>query len=232
MKQIQYDGFELEHFDSALNFRKYQISLIKDYLKGSLLEVGAGKGGLAANYINLLDDVTLIEPDKNLYNFLKKKFKKKFKKKLSIKNQSIKKVKNKFDVVIYFDVLEHIKKDFEEIEIAKKKLNKNGYLIFSVPAFQSFYSDFDKSVGHHKRYNKNDFLKFSKISNLQIEKLIYYDSIGFLFLLLNKLFSLKQSNLKNKIFLWNLLIPLSKILDFLLFNFIGKSLLCVFKKKK
>jgi len=38
--------------------------------------------------------------------------------------------------------------------------------------------------------------------------------------------------LKNKIFLWNLLIPLSKILDFLLFNFIGKSLLCVFKKKK
>ena len=114
----------------------------------------------------------------------------------------------------------------------KKKLNKNGYLIFSVPAFQLFYSDFDKSVGHHKRYNKNDFLKFSKTSNLQIEKLIYYDSIGFLFLLLNKLFSLKQSNLKNKIFLWNLLIPLSKILDFLLFNFIGKSLLCVFKKKK
>ena len=42
--------------------------------------MGAGKGGLAANYINLLDDVTLIEPDKNLYNFLKKKFKKKFKK--------------------------------------------------------------------------------------------------------------------------------------------------------
>ena len=82
MKQIQYDGFELEHFDSAYNFRKYQISLIKDYLKGSLLEVGAGKGGLAANYINLLDDVTLIEPDKNLYNFLKKKFKKK----LFIKN--------------------------------------------------------------------------------------------------------------------------------------------------
>ena len=118
MKQIQYDGFELEHFDSALNFRKYQISLIKDYLKGSLLEVGAGKGGLAANYINLLDDVTLIEPDKNLYNFLKKKFKKT----LTIKNQSIRKVKNKFDVVIYFDVLEHIKKDFEEIEIAKKKI--------------------------------------------------------------------------------------------------------------
>ena len=73
MKKIKYDGFELEHFDAASNFRKYQISLIKDYLTGSLLEVGAGKGGLATNYINLLDDITLIEPDKKLYNFLKKK---------------------------------------------------------------------------------------------------------------------------------------------------------------
>ena len=229
MKKIKYDGFELEHFDAASNFRKYQISLIKDYLTGSLLEVGAGKGGLATNYINLLDDITLIEPDKKLYNFLKKKFKKK---RISIQNKSIQKVKKKYDVIIYFDVLEHIKKDFQEIEIASKKMNKDGYLIFSVPAFQYFYSDFDRSVGHFKRYNKNDFLTFSKKNNLQIKKLVYYDSIGFFFLLLNKIFSLKHSNLKSKVFLWNLLIPLSKILDIVLLNFIGKSLLCVFKKNK
>ena len=228
MKQIQYDGFELEHFDAASNFRKYQISLIKDYLNGSLLEVGAGKGGLATNYINLLDEITLIEPDKKLFNFLKKKFKKK---RISIQNKSIQKIKKKYDVIIYFDVLEHIKKDFQEIKVASKKMNKDSYLIFSVPAFQYFFSDFDRSVGHFKRYNKNDFLKFSRKNNLKIEKLVYYDSIGFLFLLLNKIFSLKHSNLKSKVYLWNLLIPASKILDTILFNFIGKSLLCVFKKK-
>jgi len=228
MKQIQYDGFELEHFDSASNFRQYQISLIKEYIVGSLLEVGAGKGGLAVKYINLTDDITLIEPDKKLFNFLKKKFKRK---KLSIQNISIKKIKKKFDVIIYFDVLEHIKKDLTEVKIASKKINKNGYLIFSVPAFQLFYSNFDKSVGHFKRYNKNDFLEFSKKNNLKIKKLVYYDSIGFLFLILNKIFSLKQTNLKSKVFLWNLLIPISKILDIITFNTFGKSLLCVFEKK-
>tara|TARA_Y100001936_G_scaffold68954_1_gene67942 strand:- start:249 stop:962 length:714 start_codon:yes stop_codon:yes gene_type:complete len=228
MKQIQYDGFELEHFDSASNFRQYQISLIKEYIVGSLLEVGAGKGGLAVKYINLTDDITLIEPDKKLFNFLKKKFKRK---KLSIQNTSIKKIKKKFDVIIYFDVLEHIKKDLTEVKIASKKINKNGYLIFSVPAFQLFYSNFDKSVGHFKRYNKNDFLEFSKKNNLKIKKLVYYDSIGFLFLILNKIFSLKQTNLKSKVFLWNLLIPISKILDIITFNTFGKSLLCVFEKK-
>ena len=228
MKQIQYDGFELEHFDSAYNFRKYQVSLIKEFLDGSLLEVGAGKGGLAAKYIGLLDKITLIEPDKKLFNFLKKKFKKK---KILIKNSSIKNIKKKFDVIIYFDVLEHIKKDSQEIKLASKKLNENGYLIFSVPAFQIFYSDFDKFVGHFKRYHKSDFLEFSKKNNLKIIKLVYYDSIGFLFLILNKIFSLKQSNLKIKVFLWNILIPISKILDILTFNTFGKSLLCVLKKK-
>tara|TARA_Y100000591_G_scaffold293840_1_gene282053 strand:+ start:263 stop:952 length:690 start_codon:yes stop_codon:yes gene_type:complete len=228
MKQIQYDGFTLEDFDSDANFRQYQISLIKEYLVGSLLEVGPGKGGLVKKYINLLDNITLIEPDKKLFNFLKKKFKRK---NLSIHNISIKKIKKKFDIIIYFDVLEHIKKDLEEVKLASKKINKNGYLIFSVPAFQIFYSNFDKSVGHFKRYNKNDFLEFSKKNNLKIIKLVYYDSIGFLFLGLSKIFSLKQTNLKSKIFLWNLLIPISKILDILTFNTFGKSLLCVFKKK-
>ena len=110
-------------------------------------------------------------------------------------------------------------------------MKSGGHLIFSGPAYQIFYSDFDKSVGHFKRYNKKDFIQFSKKSGLKIEKLIYYDSIGFIFLLVNKLFSLKSSNLKLKISLWNLLIPISKIFDLITFNNFGKSLLCVYKKK-
>jgi|TARA_B100001063_G_scaffold220025_1_gene224562 SAM-dependent methyltransferase len=227
MKLIQYDGFELDHFDSAYNFRKYQISLIKKYLSGKLLEVGPGKGGLTFFYDQFVKLPTLIEPEKNLYKFLKKKFKKK---KFIIKNCTIDKIQKKFDTIMYFDVLEHIENDLHEIKTARKKLKKGRYLIFSVPAYQSFYSSFDKSVGHYKRYNKKDFIKISKITGLKIDKIIYYDSIGFFLLVLNRIFSLKQTNLKNKLFFWNLLIPLSRIIDFFTFNKFGKSLLCVFKK--
>ena len=227
MKIIQYDGFELDHFDSAFNFRKYQISLIKEFINGKFLEVGAGKGGLIPFYKNILKDITIIEPEKKLFKFLKKKYSKN---KIKVKNQTIKDVKKKYDTIIYYDVLEHIENDLNETKEAKKKLTKNGYLIFSVPAYQSFYSDFDKSVGHFKRYNKQDFVKLEKKTGLKIEKLAYYDSVGFLFLVMNKIFCLKQTNLKNKIYLWNLLMPISKLIDFLTFNKFGKSLLCVFRK--
>ncbi|MDA7750412.1 class I SAM-dependent methyltransferase [Candidatus Pelagibacter sp.] len=227
MKTIQYDGFELDHFDSALNFRKYQISLITKFINGKFLEVGAGKGGLIPFYKNLIKNITIIEPEKKLFKILKKNYSTK---KFSIKNQTINNIKRKYDTIIYYDVLEHIKNDLNEVKLASKKLNKNGHLIFSVPAYQTFYSSFDKSVGHFKRYNKKDFIVFGKRTGLKIEKLAYYDSIGFLFLVLNKLFSLKQTNLENKVYLWNLLMPISKLIDLLTFNKFGKSLLCVFKK--
>ena len=227
MKKIHYNGFELEHFDSASNFRKYQVSLILKYINGNFVEVGAGKGGLVPYYKKIPKSVTLLEPEKKLFKILKKKF---YSRKIRIKNHTVNKLKNYYDTIIYYDVLEHIKKDLSEVRTASKKLKKNGYLIFNVPAYQSFFSEFDRSVGHYKRYNKKDFIDIEKNTNLKIEKLVYYDSIGFLFLVLNKIFSLKQKNLKNKIFLWNLLIPVSKLIDFLTFNMFGKSLLCVFRK--
>ena len=77
MKTIQYDGFELEHFDSAYNFRKYQLFLIKDYISDKFLEVGPGKGGFTFFYGNLVNKPMLIEPEKKLYKILKKNLKKK-----------------------------------------------------------------------------------------------------------------------------------------------------------
>jgi|TARA_B110000208_G_scaffold162679_1_gene199161 2-polyprenyl-3-methyl-5-hydroxy-6-metoxy-1,4-benzoquinol methylase len=227
MSKINYDGFELDTFDAAKKFRNYQIYYLKSYIKDPFLEVGAGQGGLTNLYKKFTKDITLIEPDKKLFQLLRKKFRKK---NIKIKNQTIDKIKFKYQTIIYFDVLEHIKSDLKEVKIASKKLKKNGNLIFNVPAHQLFYNEFDKAVGHFKRYNKKDFKDIEKKTDLKIEKLIYYDSIGLLFLILNKIFKLKETNLKNKIYFWNMLIPLSKIIDKLTFNKFGKSLLCVFKK--
>ena len=159
MKKIQYDGFELEHFDSASNFREYQVSLISKYIKKEpqwMLDYRLDA------YKKFLKKIKILEPEKKLFKILKKSFSSK---RVKIKNNTVDKLKNNFDTIIYYDVLEHIKNDLEEVTEASKKLKKNGYLIISVPAYQTFYSEFDKSVGHYKRYNKKDFIKFEKKIN-------------------------------------------------------------------
>ena len=226
MPKIKYDGFELEYFDSSYNFRNYQLLLIKKYLKKKIAEVGPGRGGFVDCYEKYSKSIYLVEPDKKLFRFLKKKY---FNRKITIKNSIIDKIQNKFNTILYFDVLEHIENDLKEVKLAKKKLKKNGFLIFSVPAFQVFYNNFDKSVGHYKRYNKKDFRLIATKTNLKIEKIIYYDSIGLLLVMLGKIFNPSNKNLENNIKIWNFLIPLSKFIDLITFNKFGKSLLCVFK---
>ena len=57
MSKIKYDGYELEYFDSAYNFRNYQLSLIKKYLNGNLAEVGPGKGEFFNYYKRYLKNI-------------------------------------------------------------------------------------------------------------------------------------------------------------------------------
>ena len=151
--KYDYTGWELELFDNALNFRKYQFSLIDKYIKGKTAEVGPGTGENLSYYHHKTNLIHLYEPSDGLYQVLIKKTKK-F---INVKcfNKYFVEDNEKFDTIIYLDVLEHIEKDKEEVLNAYSKLNKDGHLIISVPAFNFLYSKFDEDIGHQKRYIKN-----------------------------------------------------------------------------
>lgn len=225
----QYNGWELKFFDKSKNFRNYQFSLIKNYLRGHLAEVGPGNGTNLSYYFKYPSKVDLYEPTKKLHFKLKKKFKNN--NKVSFFNSNFTEKKKNYNCILYLDVLEHIKNDKNEIFKAFKALKKNGFLIINVPAFSHLYSQFDRDVGHYKRYQKKDIKLFCNKLNLQKLELRYYDSIGYILSLLSKITSSNyKQNFEKKVKVWNALIPLSKILDFLTCNFFGKSLLIIIKK--
>tara|TARA_B100001057_G_C22831002_1_gene943399 strand:- start:1635 stop:2336 length:702 start_codon:yes stop_codon:yes gene_type:complete len=228
-KQIHYPGWELKYFDRSKNFRNYQLSLIKKYLRGEIAEIGPGNGGNLSGYLNFPKKIDLYEPSKNLFFNLKENFKKN--KKINFFNKTFNKSKKKYDAILYLDVLEHIKNDRIEIIKAIKSLKKDGYLIINVPAFSFLYSEFDKNVGHFRRYSKSDFKKVLVGLDFQKVNYVYYDTIGFLLSLLSKIFiSNYKKNFEKKINFWNSMIWISKILDLITFRFFGKSLLVIIKK--
>ncbi len=66
-EEYKYPGAELILFNQALHWKKYFARYIQPYIKGSVLEVGAGIGGNTA----FLNDGSasawlLLEPDKNM----------------------------------------------------------------------------------------------------------------------------------------------------------------------
>jgi len=221
-KQITYDGWELEFFDKADNFRNYQFDLIKNSLKEHVAEIGPGNGVFFDKYKDIVDKIDLYEPS---INFLKNLESKKNDHTKIINSNFIEKT-NYYDTILYLDVFEHIEDDNLELEKAYKSLKKNGCLIINVPAFQHLYSQFDKDINHFRRYSKTSILKLINNFNFSKVDLKYYDSIGYMLSLVSKNSKLDyKKNFSIKIKVWDYLIKLSRIIDLLIFNKVGKSLI-------
>jgi hypothetical protein len=229
--RMEYLGKELELFEKAKNWKLYFSSNIKPYISGEVIEVGAGIGGTIQFLIN--DNVTswlCYEPDKNLFERLRRKNWKSRSIPIIFKNDVLERSSKMADTILYIDVLEHIEKDKEEVKMAFSKLRNGGHLIILVPAFNYLFNEFDKSIGHFRRYDKGMIKELlPEKSSLLILK--YLDSLGFLSSVANKLF-LKQTYPKPaQIKFWdNILIPISKVVDPVFLNSFGKTLIVVIKK--
>jgi len=219
-----YDGWELKYFDKAYNFRNYQFELVKKFIRGKVAEVGPGNGSFLKYYLSLATQIDLFEPSENFLINLNT-----FKDpKIKIFNNFFLKNENYYDTILYLDVLEHIKDDSMEIQTAFESLNKGGALVISVPAFQHLYSKFDKDVDHFRRYSKNTLKSLTTKIGFASTKLIYFDSIGYILSIASKLITKDYlNNFGKKIKIWNSLIPLSKIIDLLILNRFGKSLIMI-----
>ena len=136
---MDYQGQELEIFDKAKIFQKYVFFKIKKYFKDGIFEVGAGLGSFSKEYINHYKNIHLSDLDTHNFNQLKMKF---GSKNIKISKEKIQDAKQTYNTIVYLNVLEHIEKDEEELNIASSKLNSGGNLIIFVPySFQrmSYY---------------------------------------------------------------------------------------------
>lgn len=234
MKDSKYIGDELSIFKEAINWKQYWHNSVKNYLKGDVLEVGAGMGIntnlILQNNANV-NSILALEPDKLLADQIFDN--------IQINHSKVKaqcsyidslSPSDKFDTIIYIDVIEHIERDQEELSKAKLHLKKGGHLIILVPAYNYLFSPFDKAIGHYRRYNKK--LLINTVPNdLTTVKFFYLDSLGACASLVNKLILKQSYPTKNQILKWDrLIVPTSKIVDKLVFNSFGKSLVGVWKK--
>lgn len=235
MNDFKYSGEELDVFGAAQNWKSYWVKKILPYIGKDVLEVGAGIGAttIALKHV-AYDSWFCVEPDSSLYEkIIQRKTAGEIASKVEVLNCTAADLvdKNKFDTILYIDVLEHIKNDREELEVALSLLKEGGRIIILSPAHNFLYSPFDKKIGHYRRYNKKQLSDIIP-SGMKIGVLHYMDSIGFFASLANRLI-LKQSDPSAaQVSLWDgYMVPLSKIIDPMLFNVAGKSILAVFQKK-
>lgn len=233
MNHQSYPGSELDLFRHAVNWKKYFSVHISPYISGQVLEVGAGIGGTTAFLVeNEHDSWTCLEPDPSLVvqltEFIKEK---KPDRNYSVVTGNINDLNRgtNYDTILYIDVLEHILDDRAELSRAARLLAPDGCLIVLSPAYQWLYSEFDKAIGHYRRYTRTSLVNVAP-GNLKLINIKYLDSMGVFASLVNRLFLHKKNPDSNQVLLWDRkILPLSKTIDPIIRYSFGKTILAIWK---
>lgn len=232
-KEIISSGSLMMH---ASKYNELIFNKISKYIKGRTLEFGAGTGNFSEMISKKVPELLVIDEKKKSINILNKKLN--HLNNVKIQNSNIENLNIlDCDTVILLNVLEHIKEDQNAIKKLMSVLKKNGYLIIQVPALNYLYSEYDRMVGHYKRYQKNDIKEICKNLNLNLVDLYYFNPIGALGWWYNYCFKKKtekNSQEKNDTinqlkFYDKYIVPLINIFDNK-YNPFGISLFAIIKK--
>ena len=233
--EISYVGGELDLFALAKNWKRYIKREISRYVTGDVLEVGAGIG---ATTVALHDGTArrwvCLEPDERLALRLKARLASwgdRLPTNVIVGSLRTFSDRPSFDSILYIDVLEHIEDDRAQIDAAARLVRSGGHVVILSPAHHWLFSEFDKSIGHFRRYNKAHLRSMMPAGWLEI-KLTYLDSLGVL-LSLGNVLGLRQSMpTQTQIRIWDTIcVPASRIVDRLFRGTIGKSVLAVWRKR-
>lgn len=234
MNSQTYVGGELDLFSQAAHWKRYWISQLRGYLRGAVLEVGAGIG---SNTLELRSGAesrwVCLEPDPQLLEKLERRIagapaSRACEARVGFVSSLA--PEEKFDTIIYIDVLEHIEEDKAELKIAAAHLNSGGHLIVLSPAHPWLYSPFDKEIGHHRRYRTRMLAELTP-AGTHLKRAFYLDSAGLLASAANRLL-LRQSmpGLRQILFWDRFLVPCSRVLDWFTAYQLGKSVVGIWER--
>lgn len=71
--------------------------------------------------------------------------------------------------IVLLDVLEHMEDPITVLQNAKQALQSDGGVIFTVPAYPWMFSEWDKQLGHFRRYTTAEMKRQAREAGLQIE---------------------------------------------------------------
>jgi SAM-dependent methyltransferase len=229
----RYLGQELELFAQAENWKDYFGALLRPYLAGDVLEVGAGLGATTRRLCDGSQRSWLcLEPDRAMAGRLAE---------IVLRGGlppccraragTVRDLpaEARFDAILYIDVLEHIEDDAAELAAAARLLAPEGVLIVLAPAHGWLYSPFDRAIGHHRRYTRRSLGRIAP-PGLRPVALRYLDSVGLLASAGNRFLLRKSLPTARDIARWDgLMVPVSRWLDPFLGFRIGKSVVGVWR---
>jgi SAM-dependent methyltransferase len=237
-------GHGLEYADGGKNYYQWLADSfapqLRDAGKGTdakhrIIEHGAGTGVMSRLLLDRgVGPLALTEPDPKLAAMLKSAFKGRADVEVSqatLEDYLVRTGPGSSDGILSSNVLEHVVDDETCLAAMWTLLRPGGVLALYVPARPELYGEFDRQVGHQRRYLRNELRQKVERAGFEITTLKYRNLIGTAAWFVMGRFLKHRAVGKGSVSLYDhLVIPVSRFVEDRIAPPYGLNLLCLAKK--
>ena len=167
----------LDNLDDAHNYRQWIFDMIEPALGARVLEAGAGHG----TFTELLANghaVTATDFSERCVGELRERFAERPEVTVLQCDLVGSAAGGPYDTAVLINVLEHIEDDAGALRELAAQLVAGGQLALWVPAHMQLYSDFDRSIGHYRRYTREGLRQRLLDAGFIVDEIRYVNLVG------------------------------------------------------
>jgi SAM-dependent methyltransferase len=234
----------LVYADEGKNYYEWLADSFSQPLKGAgagagarqrIVEHGAGTGALSGLLLDRgVGPLALTEPDPSLVEILRNKFSSR--PDVEVVHSTLEAYLDRAgpgsaDAIVSSNVLEHVVDDEACLSAMWTLLRPGGVLALYVPARPELYGEFDREVGHQRRYRRSELREKVERARFETTTLKYRNLVGTAGWFLMGRFLKNRTVGKGSVWLYDRLVfPISRFVEDRVAPPYGLNLLCIAKK--
>jgi SAM-dependent methyltransferase len=234
-RELDPDGeATLEVMSLAPRFNRWMFETIRPFLAGTILEIGSGIGNISAQLLDAGLDSVLSDVRPQYCHRLRREFgghphcqgvvpldlvHPAF-------DRAYSRLLSRFDTLFALNVVEHIEDDAQALTNCRKLLRRGGRLVVLVPAYQALYNSIDRELCHFRRYTRGTLDGAFVAGGMEVERSFYFNTTGAIGWFISGLMRRKAPP-RMLVQIYNLLVPLARLVDRLTLRQIGLSVVAV-----
>jgi 2-polyprenyl-3-methyl-5-hydroxy-6-metoxy-1,4-benzoquinol methylase len=219
----------LEELDANVpNYNEWLRTLVAPAAVGRVMELGAGMGTFSQALLQTAEHVVAVEPSDRGNVALSE---------VAEANERITRVHGfaadavplgPFDGAVMSNVLEHIPDDEGTLRELRAMVRPGGMVAVFSPAFMLLMSDFDRSIGHVRRYRKRGLIETFERAGFEIVQARYVNMSGFFaWLLVSRLLRQRPTNSGLSRFYDRRIVPVTRWIETRVHPPFGQSVLVI-----
>jgi glycosyltransferase involved in cell wall biosynthesis len=202
---------------NARRFNRWMADTLVPYVRGDVLEIGAGLGNLTTELYRYSKRYVATDIESEHVKHIQSRMEHRRNFAVAVCDLSsdadFAPFHNAFDSVICLNVLEHIQQDEKGLSNLVSCLRPHGRAVVLVPQGASAFGSLDEVLGHCRRYSKPELTHKMETAGLRVERVIEFNRGSYPGWILNGRILRRRTLSRTQVSLLDWLVPILRRID-------------------